>query len=450
MNRRHFLKSTMGLAASAMLPGMAHASFGDALRLPLEKVAFGAANDAQTIIVYLMGGQGEIIGNMSNFDEVVKLDPSYNDFTKDFTRTEDDFWAEAGGDYLQEMVDNGDATIFRTCEQHDTLRAHLLNQIRNMRGNNVGYDSGMVTTLMHVYNEHAPQIRESLMPNVTFVDSNYQLLSDAATAHALPSELKPVSFGYYSTNNPFTRRSSSLEKYASDDFRDSLANQVNQGGAGLNGQITDMFLKRPKLEAFMDDILNSPLPEGVDYRTDVKGTHKYDPNHFGEMFEMAMRILIENPQTKVLSMQAGAWDDHSNAITAHKYRGKYLFSAIKSALDHAKAVGRDNINIILFGDFGRNMLLNKALGWDHGNNQNFMWFGGRKFVNHQGVVGKTKLYTSYGRIFTTPTEESYQFEPYAIAATFYKLNGVKNPEVLTGGYKAIDPSGYTGQPFLKI
>ena len=440
----------MGLAASAMLPGVAHASFGNALRLPLEKVRFGEANDAQTIIVYLMGGQGEIIGNMSNFDELVKLDPAYSNFDRDFTRTEDDFWAEAGGEYLQEMVNNGDATIFRTCEQHDTLRAHLLNQIRNMRGNNVGYDSGMVTTLMHVYNEHAPQIREALMPNVTFVDSNYQLLSDAATAHALPSELKPVSFGYYSANNPFERKDSLLQKYVSEDIRDKLANRINQNTVGINGQITDMFLKRSKLEKFMNDILESPLGEEADYRTDVKGAYRYDPYHFGEMFEMAMRILIRNPQTKVISMQAGAWDDHSNAIAAHKERGKYLFSAIKSAIDHAKIAGRDNINIIVFGDFGRNMKINRALGWDHGNNQNFMWFGGNKFVNHQGVVGKTKLYTTAGRIFTTPADDSYAFEPYSIAATFYKVNGVLNPEVLTGGYKAIDPSADTGEKFLKI
>lgn len=445
MNRRMFLKSTMGLAASAMLPSMATAGAG--LQLPLDKVSFGSSNDAQTIIIYLMGGMGEIIGNMSNFDELVSLDPAYNNYLNDFTRTNDDFWQEAGGDHILAMVDNGDATIFRTCYQTDTVRAHLLNQIRNMRGNNVGYDSGMVTTLMHVLDEKDSSIHSKMMPNVSFVDSNFQLLTDAATAHALPSSLKPVSFSPYEPSNPFVRKSAAIAAYSDEALLDSLSQQMN-AAPGLNPLIGDMFAKRKDLETFFDDLLNTSLPDGIDYQSDIKGSHRYDDYGFGKSLEFAMRIMISNPDTKVISMTTESWDDHSNALTLHQNRAKYLFKAIKTAIDHAKAENRENINIILFGDFGRNMMINNALGWDHGNNQNFMWFGGSKYVNHMGVVGTTKLSSGYGRVYSFPTDDSYAFEPYAIAATFYKINGIKNPEIFTGGIKAIGDDGL-GMPFIK-
>lgn len=451
MKRRDFLKTGMGLAASAMLPGLSYASSGSGLRLPLERVQFGENNDAQTIIIYLMGGQGEIIGNMSNFDELIELDPKYNDFLGRFHTTKDDFWVEAGGEYIQEMVDNGDATIFRTCQENDTLRSHYLNQVRFMRGNNVGYDSGMVSTMFHVLDRFAPAINKALMPNVTYLDSNYQLLTDGATDNALPSALKPVSFSPLSKSNPFEWKASVLDQYVDAELLSRLAREVNAQRSDLNPSIGELFEKRQELERFVSDVFDTPLPEGIDYRANVKGTVRYDDYHYGQLLEIAMRILVSNPDTKVVSMQGGpSWDDHSNALTAHSDRAKYLYHAVKAAIDHAKAVGKENISIILFGDFGRNMKINNALGWDHGRNQNFQWFGGRKYVNHQGIVGKTELSESYGRIYTHPAKDSYTFEPYSIAATFYKLNGVKNPEVLTGGFKEIDPSKYTGEKFLKV
>lgn len=43
------------------------------------------------------------------------------------------------------------------------------------------------------------------------------------------------------------------------------------------------------------------------------------------------------------------------------------------------------------------------------------------------------------RQFTSPTDDSYQCEPFAIAAALFKYFGVQNPQVLTGE-PAIDES----------
>ncbi|WP_457597546.1 hypothetical protein [Hydrogenimonas sp.] len=436
MKRRAFLKTAIGTAASmALAPSLLAEE--RVKRLPLEEVKFSSVNeDAQTLIIYLMGGMGDIVGNMSNWDELLKLDGNgYENYRADFTPTTDGFWQEAGGDFIQKLLDDGNGTIFRTCINKDTLKAHLLNQKRNMRGNNVGYESGMITTLFHVFNRNGVIPQDKVLSNVSFVDSNFPLLTDNATEHALPSHLKPVSFGW-TLENRFVRKESSLHQYIDDNLLDSLSEEMN-AREGINGKISDYFIKRPMLETFMDKLMSEPLPEGIDYRVDVKGSHMYDPYGFGLHLENAMRIFATNPDTKVISMTTESWDDHSDAIPTHKSRGHYLFWAIYNAMNHAKALGKENISIVLFGDFGRNMLVNPAKGWDHGNNQCVFWFGGKKFVNHLGVVGETELDVQYGRIFTKPIESSYSFEPYAIAATFYKLYGIQNPEILTGGYKAI-------------
>ncbi len=94
---------------------------------------------------------------------------------------------------------------------------------------------------------------------------------------------------------------------------------------------------------------------------------------------------------------------------------------------------------MVFSEFGRNVNLNSANGWDHGNLQNVYIFGGTNYFSHQGVVGETRIETSiFNRIWQKPTEDSYWFEPLSIASTIYKLYGITNPEYLTGGYYPIN------------
>jgi uncharacterized protein (DUF1501 family) len=113
-----------------------------------------------------------------------------------------------------------------------------------------------------------------------------------------------------------------------------------------------------------------------------------------------------------------------------------LMEALQVAAQHMEIVGADNIAINVFGDFGRNVNLNKSQGWDHGNNQNFYTVGGSGIPGRTlgKLVGKTRRIGTplQNRQFTSPTDDSYQFEPFAIASTIFKYFGVQNPEILTG------------------
>ena len=109
-----------------------------------------------------------------------------------------------------------------------------------------------------------------------------------------------------------------------------------------------------------------------------------------------------------------------------------------SLLKRVKAEARD-YPTRMEGFFGRNVNLNSALGWDHGNLQNIYTLCGQNYFNHVGVVGETKL-TEYGkinRLYLKPQDDSYWFEPFSVAATLYKVFGITNPDLLTGGFSEI-------------
>ena len=117
-----------------------------------------------------------------------------------------------------------------------------------------------------------------------------------------------------------------------------------------------------------------------------------------------------------------------------------LFETLAVAVEHIKAEGKiNNINIMVWGDFGRNVNLNSSFGWDHGNLQNLFVIGGTNYFNHVGVVGETELESTgaINRLYLKPTADSYWFEPASVGATLYSIYGITNPEYLTGGHPPI-------------
>ncbi|WP_457598086.1 DUF1501 domain-containing protein [Hydrogenimonas sp.] len=452
MKRREFIKSTLGLAAAAALaPSWLRADVvpnDDNQPLPLAEVVFDAnifqKNDAQTIIIFLSGGMSDVVGNIGHIQTIIDEGLSGKAYPSGgLTATVNGFWKEAGGDYLEQMLANGDLNLFRTCYQTDPMLAHGINQSRYMHGNGVGYNSGIVSTLMHVLNQNSMIQERAVLTNVAIDGSDYRLIEDGGTSQMLPSFLRAASISR-DLSNPYNYAmttdglvsvgdTTSTELLNSANYSDRLTALSQRHN--LFDALSDIFNRREELSDFLDDVINDTLPV------------QYPGTLDGKKLEAAMRILTKNPDTKIVSMLGGfsSWDDHSNAIVSHSKRASELFEAIYAAVQHMAAVGKENINIVLFGDFGRNMNLNSAAGWDHGNNQVVYWFGGKKFFNSLGVVGETDLdvWIPKARLYTKPKDTSYQFSPYSIASTIYALYGVTNPEILTGGYKPIDPSGYT-------
>ncbi len=467
MRRRDFIKGAMGFAATAtVFPSRAAADVipdDGSTPLPLDQVRFDpdiyARNDARTIMVFLGGGMSEVVANTQHIRQIMDEDLSFVPYEKGAfeidsttpytTSTQNHFWKQAGGDFLEKMLSNGDMNLFRTCYRGHGSAGHGINQRRYAHGNDRGYESGIVATLMHVLYRNGAIPQNAKLPNVSIDGGFYKLLQDNGAPKALPGYLKPISFNR-SFDNPYNYGRDDQGWVDLGDYSaDRIFNEVGYD-ARLNAlmqknnhydALSDVFNYRKEISDFIEEVKNAELP--VEYPDTIDG----------RKFEVAMRILTNNPDTKVVTMSGGhsGWDDHSDAIMNHMSRAHELFAAIDAAIDHANSLQMDNLNIVLFGDFGRNMNINSAKGWDHGNNQNVFWFGGDRFFNNLGIVGETELqvWLKKARLYSRPTADSFKFPPYNIAATIYALYGITNPEILTGGYGVIDPEDKIGTPFLK-
>ena len=268
----------------------------------------------------------------------------------------------------------------------------------------------------------------------------------ATPTYSLETFLKANAFDA-DLSNPYERRYDKQWYYYTraerdanpDNYRDSRASlDVAMDALAQNknksGKIKDNFDKRVELQSFINGIKDATVP---DIAT------PYRDNYFADKLQSAIKILVKNPDTKVISLGSGGlggWDDHSEGRD-YRDRMRNLFEALKSAMEHIKAENKEgNINIVIWGDFGRGVNLNNSLGWDHGNLQNVYMLGGKNYFNHLGVVGETKLVKTgeVNRLYLQPAENSYWFEPASVAATLYKIYGITNPQYLTGGHGSIE------------
>ena len=444
MNRRNFLKTTSAVTAALLLPGKAEAAPVDFTQVQFDETLYNA-NNAQTIIVFLYGGPSMLGGNLTNLEEIALNSQSdYNYFEGRMHITENTLWQEAGGTAMEEMLANGDMNLFRTCyselREADNNKSHGRCISQNQRGvMNDGDSTGIVSMIAKTLFEKGMIDANTQLPVISMEgESTFFTAPD----FALESFLKPTALTS-DLSNPYARRDENQWYYYTPEerevegYRDSRAaldiamDTLAQSGNAA-GKIKENFDKRVELDTFINEINTAALPEGVEYPN----------NSFAERLESAIKIMVNNPDTKIISLGStgvGGWDDHNEARD-YPTRMETLMESIKAAMAHLKAEGKEgNINIMVWGDFGRNVNLNSSQGWDHGNLQNFYLFGGKNYFNHVGIVGETVLEATgaINRLYLKPKAGSYWFEPACIASTLYSIYGITNPDYLTGGFGPI-------------
>lgn len=454
MKRRAFMKLSLVLGGAVLLP-----EFSYSQELDLSKINFSKPVDnVQTIIIYLYGGASQLKGNLSNIEEIneasFKKYPTYFRGENSMTKTANNCWAEAGGIEMEEMMDNGDMTLFRTCysevRESTNNKAHSLCTSQNQKGSFDDNNAGILTNLAQVLEDNGEVNSNSIMPFVTLEGE-----SRFYTTGALPvnSYLKPIAMDT-ELSNPYERDKRNWLFYTEEEK--SLSNTYSQsdeeGGfdpefdammtamaqeINNEGKIKSSFQQREKLVDIINQISEISTP--------ALGDSEYPRNNrLASSLESSIKILKHNNDTKVITLSGnsglGGWDDHSNS-TSYVKRSRILFQTLKAAIAHLKAENKINdVSIVVFGEFGRGVNLNAAHGWDHGNLQNLYVLGGKSYLTHTGVVGETTVHYTrrVNRIYHRPKEGSYYFEPMSIASTIYKMHGIDNPEELTG-YPEITP-----------
>ncbi len=455
MKRRDFIKLSLVTGFAVLQP-----TFSYAKGLDVSQITFSSGiyqnNNAQTIIIFMYGGASQLAGNLSNIDAIKSASQSdYDNYFRGITLTENKCWQEAGGIHMETLLANGDMTLFRSCysavREASNNKSHGECIVQNQKGTFDEDAGGILANLAQILESKNVVNENTLMPFVT-LEGESKFYIEGNTP--LSGYLKPVGINE-AFNNPYQRedtrrwynyteaeRDSAPNNYWKSDAdggfepalmqnMDALAQQTNNAG-----KIKEAFTKRATLSTFIDTLANTTTPD--------LGADAYPDNNFSQKIEAAVKLLAQNSDTKVVTIGTGGlggWDDHNEARD-YVTRMENLFGSLKSAIAHLKAVNKINqVNIMVFGDFGRNVNLNSANGWDHGNLQNLYVLGGKGYFNHKGIVGETRMENtgSINRLYLKPKNNTYWFEPLSIAATLYKIYGIENPEILTDGYGVIDP-----------
>ena len=463
ITRRQFLKTTGLLGLSLALPPSLYKQ--EAKAASLGNIDYVAPSTIPQIInIFLYGGPSELSGNLTNIEDIIANSqnsyPSYlNPADANSNLTPNQFWGDAGGSIMEELLSDGQMSIYRTVNRiKENSRAHGSSVTQNLVGNLDVFNPGIATTLaaiLNTYNPFGKDIDELVMPFVSFEgESRVFNLGDLD----VPLNLRPIALDS-NFQNPY-ERSRNWKLDSSDDNTnnnrlDSLAQSVSSSGSNQYGKVNEAFLKRAELAEFIASRFNSDnITAALPIDPDTSVQIQYPNSNFGNRLRAAVSLAVGNPDTVFISLGSGGlggWDDHSGAIEDYPGRMQGLMEALKVAAKHMALESANNIVINVFGDFGRIVNLNNSMGWDHGNNQNFYTLGGFGIPGRAlgKLVGKTKRIGAAfeNRQFTSPTDDSYQCEPFSIASTIFSYFGVQNPEVLTRE-PAIDESA--GIPNEKV
>ncbi len=488
MKRRDFVKSLGLFGSSILVPSMV-GGLGFTTQVNAASSGSRALKNAEAIIrdigyiaptvkpqiisVFLYGGPSELAGNLTNIEDINanSQNPYNGSLMPDANNsrvTKNGFWGgngglNAGGNAMERMLEKKRMSIYRTINRvKDDSKAHRPSIFSNLTGG-VGIDNtrpGIATNLASILSVNNAIPEDALFPFVTF-EGESMIFNQGDLS--VPAGLKPISLNE-SFQNPYNRRSnSSLRSDGADPQAriEALAKATMSGTQSRYQKVIDAFGKRSEIESFVtqlsENLRNTDLPADPDFvpPDDNPGasapTLEY-PGGFGDRLKAAVNLVIHNPDSLFVSVGnsgLGGWDDHDSAEDEYPGRMRNLMEALEVAGKHLEAAGKDNVIILVYGEFGRNVNLNGSLGWDHGNNQNLYMVGASPSAgpgisgNMLGkIVGKTKRIgqTKVNRQFTSPTEDSYQCEPFAVASSIYQYFGVQDPELLTGD-AAIDETG---------
>jgi len=499
MKRREFVKSLGLFGSSVLVPSMMGsvglssyanaASLGSRSMINARAAVLGEVQYMkpavlpQVISIFLYGGPSELAGNITNIEDINAnsqnpYDASLMPTGQNSSRyTTNGFWGrrpdnnnnglDAGGNVMERMLDKNRLSVYRTINRvKDDTKAHRPSIFSNLTGMMGEDDSrpGIATNLAAVLSANGAISDDALFPFVTFEGDSVVFNQGEMS---IPLGLKPISLNK-DLRNPYDRRGNSALNSDSSDANaviEALAQTTMAAKQSRYQKVVDAFTKRGEIEGFINqlnaNLENSSLPADPDFVPTVDEPDapllEY-PGGFGDRLKAAVNLVINNPDTLFVSLGnngLGGWDDHNSADDEYPARMRNLMSSLEVAAKHLESAGKDNVIIMVYGEFGRNVNLNNSLGWDHGNNQNLYLIGAGPSAgsgidgNVLGkIVGKTERTgrTKQNRQFTTPTDDSYQCEPFAVASTIYKYYGIQNPSILTGE----SPIDETGTPNEKV
>lgn len=486
MKRRDFLKTVSALSASKALPvgfglgALAQQAHADSPNYSAVNVTAPTVMP-QVINIFMYGGASELAGNLSNIQDInvnsvndysannafratilepaTDNDPNNRSRFNDGQITANNFWKEAGGTHMEDMLAAGDMAVYRTiCKRKRPTRSHRESIFMSHKGTlDIENSPGIGSRLALMMQNNAEEYRTAeladgeqvgdlsslVLPFVSFEGDTQTYAPDPN--NTIPIYLRGLTMDD-NFNNPYQRGSMGASETAINDLLATRDAEINSNSTKYE-KAFNAFKDREQLETSMNNLssVNSAGALGVTY---PGGT-------FSDQIEAAVTLALHNPHSLYIALGTpglGGWDHHNNGVDRYPDRMNELMEAVKAGMAHIKAAEAgittiqsrtrtitNNIVINIYGDFGRLVNLNNSMGWDHANNQNLYTFGGagvrppKEAAALGTIVGTTERQgtSKTNNQYTMPTADSPEFEPMSIASSIYGYFGATNPEVLT-------------------
>ncbi len=335
ISRRSFLKGSAGLLAASVLP------------ISFSSRVLAASNTYSVIEVFLYGGASSAISELD-----ILTNAGISGYSNK-TQTARGFWQEAGGDILEDLLDQNRLTQLSIVPLHSS-KAHDFSQSYGTLG-------------------QAEDIPESISLAAT---------DDGAKAFVGRQQ------GYFpfdrNLENPYTR---------DNDTYGDLLNLYNSSGSQIHQEFVSAATKLDQARILKEN-----------YETG-SGNSYIDDSEIGDKLRSAVALIQSQNKTHYISIPFGGWDMHSNADDQYRRNMRNLLQGIHTASEMIDQSGMP-IVIIVRGDFGRNYHYNDSNGWDHGDHQVMMIAGGAGYMSHYGQHFSSTLDNadlSSSRIYSQPT-----------------------------------------------
>lgn len=242
MKRREFLKALGALGVTTIAPDLfSDSSFirsADASPVISSATVSVPAVTPQVINIFLYGGASELAGNLTNISDLnLQSQSKYTELNANFLNAYDPvnatpgelaqgrvgqltpnaFWAHAGGIIMEDMLLDGDMSIYRTCyRKKNNTRAHRPSIFSTQKGTlDIDSAPGIGTTLASVISENrsayetsfGKSLEDLVMPMVSFQGEATIFAPDPNAATPIPLSLKSVGLSA-NFDNPYQRTAS--------------------------------------------------------------------------------------------------------------------------------------------------------------------------------------------------------------------------------------------------
>ena len=484
MKRRQFLKSAATLSSSRLIlpasfsiPFLANKAYAYSPTYTDVNITAPSVMP-QVINIHLYGGASELAGNLTNMAQNAVGDSgtsnsiavnSKNDYADAFGSdillstddggqiTENGFWYDAGGGFMENMLANSQMNVYRTIyKQKEPTRSHresifmahkaaldlentpgIGTRLALMIAQNPSAYSGSTFADGSAMATTSDALSELILPFVSFEGASVSYTLDVD--NTLDLNLRGLTMDS-NFNNPYSRGNIGSSETAIETMVSERYKVINSQKSKYSGaweafeKRAEMATRMTSLSAVLDDSNLPTRPSGYDITADTalhseyghtlvdtadSDRLQYPGTTFAERLRAAVTLMLYSPQTMYATVSTagiGGWDDHNNATSAlnqpgYRRRMRQLMQAIDVAMKHIEWSGENgittingttrtntsNIIINIMGDFGRIVSLNDSGGWDHGNNQNLFTFGG------SGISGRRSLGNIIGETVRTGT-----------------------------------------------